>query len=449
MAAATRTVEDVLRAGGFTRFHRRIVLLTGFAWTFVAFEIINISFVLGNVFRTFGIAQDSLLYFLITSATLGGSFVGSLFLGRLSDTRGRRTIFLGSILWYSVFTAITALSWDPWSMFTFRALAGIGLGGMLVVDPSILSEFLPPQSRGRFMVLLDFFWPIGFLLAILFWWVFIVQGVTVGGIESWRVLFVVAAFPAFVAFLARLTIPESPFYYARHGKLTEAANVLERMTGTKVDAASLAKEQVVPRAPIMALFGRGLARRTVVTLVVWMALNFSYYGLFLDLPFALGTFQNEVATDVGLTALFFIVSAVAQFPGYLASMILVDRWGRKWTLALFLILGGVSGFAFATATGVPLLFASLAFVSFFNLGAWGAVYAYTPELFPTQYRATGFGMGETIGKLISIAGPVMFGYMYGQTGGVFAPLAAIAGVMAIGGVFLAAVGPETKGTTFT
>ena len=448
MATATRTVEDVLRERGFAPFHRRVVLLTGFAWTFVAFEIINISFVLGNVFTTFGIASGSLLYFLITSGTLIGSFLGSLFLGRLSDTHGRRTIFLGSILWYSLFTALTALSWDPWSMFSFRVLAGVGLGGMLVVDPSILSEFLPPQSRGRFMVLLDFFWPIGFLLAILFWWVFIIQGVTVGGIESWRILFVVAAFPAFIAFLARLTIPESPFYYARHGKLPEAAAVLTRITGSPVDPASLSREQAVPRAPIGALFTGRLARRSVVTLVVWTALNFSYYGLFLDLPFALSTFKNQVATDVGLTALFFITSALAQFPGYLASMILVERWGRKRTLALFLILGGVSGFAFATASGVPLLFASLALVSFFNLGAWGAVYAYTPELFPTQYRATGFAMGETVGKLTSIFGPILFGAMYASTGGVVAPLAAIAGVMAVGGLFLAALGPETKGQTF-
>ena len=447
-ATATRTVEDVLRETGFTPFHRRVVFLTGFAWTFVAFEIVNISFVLGNVFQTFGVAQDSLLYFLINSATLGGSFVGSLILGRLSDTRGRRAIFLGSILWYSVFTAVTAASWDPWSMFTFRVLSGIGLGGMLVVDPSILSEFLPPQSRGRFMVLLDFFWPVGFLLAILFWWVFIVQGVTVGGLDSWRVLFVVAAFPAFIAFLARLTLPESPFYYARHGRLKEAAGVLERISGRPVDPVSLSREQAVPRAPLSALFESKLARRSVVTLVVWAALNFSYYGLFLDLPFALGTFQNDVATDVSLTALFFVVSAVAQFPGYLASMVLVERWGRKRTLALFLVLGGVSGLAFATATGVPLLFASLAFVSFFNLGAWGAVYAYTPELFPTQYRATGFGMGETVGKLVSIAGPILFGAMYAGTGGVVAPLAVIAGVMAAGGLFLAGLGPETKGQAF-
>ena len=447
MATATRTVEDVLRTRGFAPFHRRIVLLTGFAWTFVAFEIINIPFVLPSAFGTFGVASGTLISFLITSATLIGSFLGSLFLGRLADLRGRRTIFLASILWYSVFTGLTAASWDPWSMFSLRLLAGLGIGGMLVVDPAILSEFLPPQARGRFMVLLDFFWPIGFLVAILFWWVFIVQGVTFLGLASWRALFIVASFPALAAFVGRLAIPESPLYYARRGRLRDAANVLVRVTGTSVDESSLTQEKPVPRAPVSALFSGHLARRSAVTLAVWIALNFSYYGLFLDLPFALAGYQ-AIQGDVGLVALFFVASALAQFPGYLASMLLVDRWGRKRTLALFLILGGVSGFAFATATTVPVLFSSLAFVSFFNLGAWGAVYPYTSELFPTQYRALGFGLGETVGKLVAISGPLIFFYLYVGTNSLVAPLIAIAVVMALGGLFLAGVGPETKGEVF-
>ena len=444
MSAGTPTVEDVLREGGFTSFHRRVVLLTGFAWTFVAFEIIVIGFVLPAIFAEFGLtpATNPILYFLVASATLIGSFVGSLVLGRVADDRGRRTVFLTSILWYSGFTALTALAWDPWSVFGFRLLAGLGLGGMLVVDPSMLSEFLPPQSRGRFMVLLDFFWPIGFLLAIAFWWVFIIQG---GG--QWRLLFVAAAFPAFVAFLARTSVPESPFYFARHGRLEEAAGVLRRVTGSDLDAASLSREQAIPRAPVAALFRGTLLRRSAVTIVVWIALNFSYYGLFLSLPFALPVF-GAVGSDVGLLARFFVVSALAQFPGYGASMYLVDAWGRKRTLALFLILGGVSGYFFATATELATLFVSLALVSFFNLGAWGAVYPYTSELFPTQYRATGFGMAEGVGKITAILGPVIFGTLYASTGGIIAPLTAIAAVMALGGGVLAGIGPETKGQAF-
>lgn len=445
MEAGTRTVEEVLRQGGFTAFHRRLVLLTGFAWTFVAFEIILIGFVLPAIFAEFGLtpANNPILYFLVASATLMGSFIGSLILGRLADARGRRMVFLTSILWYSVFTALTALAWDPWSVFGFRLLAGLGLGGILVVDPSMLSEFLPPQSRGRFMVLLDFFWPIGFLLAIAFWWIFIIQG---GG--QWRLLFVVAAFPAFIAFLARITVPESPFYYARHGRLGEAADVLKRITASEVHESSLSREQIIPRAPVAALFGGSLLRRSTVTVIVWVALNFSYYGLFLSLPFALPVF-GAVGSDVGLLARFFVVSAFAQFPGYLVSMYLVEKWGRKRTLALFLILGGVSGYVFATASQLTTLFVSLAFVSFFNLGAWGAVYPYTSELFPTQYRATGFGLAEGVGKITAIMGPVIFGALYASTGGIIAPLTAIAVVMALGGVVLAGIGPETKGQVFS
>lgn len=444
MVAATRSVEDVLREGGFTPFHRRVVLVTGVAWTFVAFEIILIGFVLPAIFSEFGLTPTSNpnLYFLVASGTLIGSFIGSVILGRLADHRGRRTVFLTSILWYSAFTALTAVAWDPWSVLGFRVLAGIGLGGMLVVDPSILSEFLPPQSRGRFMVLLDFFWPIGFLLAIAFWWIFIVQGS-----GQWRPLFVVAAFPAFIAFLARVSVPESPFYFARHGRLDEAAGVLRRVTGSDISASMLSKERTIPRAAVGALFQGTLLRRSAVTIVVWIALNFSYYGLFLSLPFALPVF-GAVGSDVGLLATFFIVSALAQFPGYLASMFLVESWGRKRTLAAFLLLGGVSGYFFATATELWTLFVSLALVSFFNLGAWGAVYPYTSELFPTQYRATGFGMAEGVGKITAILGPVLFGALYASTGGIIAPLTAIAIVMVLGGILLAGIGPETKGEAF-
>jgi len=445
VAVGTRTVEDVLREGGFTRFHRRVVLLTGFAWTFVAFEIIVIGFVLPAIFAEFGLTAEGspLLYGLVTAATLMGSFVGSVVLGRFADARGRRRIFLTSILWYSAFTAITALAWDPWSVFAFRFLAGIGLGGMLVVDPAILSEFLPPQSRGRFMVLLDFFWPIGFLLAIGFWWVFIIQG---GG--QWRLLFLVAAFPAFLAFLARFLIPESPFYFARHGRLDAAAGVLTRVTGRTVEASTLSPEQAVRRAPVAALFRGRLLRRSVVTILAWIALNVSYYGLFLWLPFALPAFGVVDFSDPTVLAGFFIASALAQFPGYGASMYLVEAWGRKRTLALFLILGGISGYAFATATNLLTLFVSLMFVSFFNLGAWGAVYPYTSELFPTEYRATGFGMAEGVGKTMAILGPVIFAALFAYTGGLLLPLSFIAVVMALGGLVVAALGPETKGLAF-
>jgi len=456
VAGETRTVEQVLRDGGFTGFHRRVVAITGFAWTFVAFEIILIGLVLPVVGADFGIfdlatftATNPLQYGLVVSATLIGSFAGSLGLGRAADRIGRRPVFVVCVLWYSVFTALTALSFDTASLFTFRLLAGLGLGGMLVVDPSLLSEYLPPQDRGRFMVFLDFFWPAGFLLAIAFWWAFIVQ---LGG--AWRLLFLVAAFPAFIAFLFRATVPESPYFLARKGRLEDASRVLETISGRPTDPSTIAQERVVARAPVADLFRDQLRRRTGVTIAVWIALNFSYYGLFLWLPVALAGFQIVDFSDPATLALFLVVSALAQFPGYATSMLLVDRWGRKKTLATFLVLGGISGFLLATATNFTTLILGLILVSFFNLGAWGAVYPYTSELFPTQYRATGFGVAEGVGKVTAILGPVVFGLLLVYGGGstnpqaIILPLSLIAAVMVFGGAVAAGLGPETKGAAF-
>ncbi|TLZ98165.1 MAG: MFS transporter [Methanobacteriota archaeon] len=451
VVGATRTVEDVLRGGGFTSFHRRVVLITGFAWTFVAFEIILISLVLPVIGSEFGIfdlgtftPRDPFAYGAVAAATLVGSLIGSLTLGRLSDARGRRFLFQASVLSYSAFTALTALSFNVPSLFLLRMLAGVGLGGLLVIDPAILSEYLPPQHRGRYMVLLDFFWPAGFLVAIAFWYVFVIQ---LGG--AWRLLFVAAAFPAFIAFLFRRTIPESPFYLARQGRLQEASSVLRTVARTEVSSAELAAEPAIPRAPVSALFRGDLLRRAIVTIGVWIALNFSYYGLFLWLPPALAGFGIVNFGNPNTLALFLVFSALAQFPGYAASFLLVDRWGRKRTLALFLILGGLSGYVFATARDFWTLVVGLFFVSFFNLGAWGAVYPYTSELFPTQYRATGFGLAEGVGKVTAVLAPLVFAGLYATTGGVLWPLTSVAVLMLAGGLIAAAFGPETKGASFT
>jgi len=451
MAIATRTVEEVLREGGFTAFHRRIVVITGFAWTFVAFEIIVIGLVLPFIGAEFGIFDlatftptDPLRYGAVASATLLGSFVGSVVLGRLADARGRRSLFQASVVVYSVFTAVSAVSFNTESLFLLRFLAGLGLGGMLVIDPALLAEYLPPKSRGRFMVFLDFFWPGGFLLAIGFWYLFIVQ---LGG--AWRLLFLAAAFPAFLAYLFRRTVPESPYYLARQGRLEEAAAVLRRVSGRAVAAADIASEPAVLRAPVGALFRGDLLRRTAVTIGVWVALNFSYYGLFLWLPPALAGFGIANFADPNVLASFLVISALAQFPGYGASMLLVERWGRKRTLALFLILGGVSGYVFATARDFWTLVLGLVFVSFFNLGAWGAVYPYTAELFPTQYRATGFGVAEGVGKVTAVLAPIAFAALFAYSSGVVWPLTAVAVLMLLGGAIAAVFGPETKNQTFT
>ena len=427
-------VEDVLRRGGFTSFHRRAVAVTGFAWTFVAMEILLVGFTV-PVFKSIWGLSGSFAGWIAASA-LAGSLVGSVVLGRLSDQIGRRRIFLGAILWYAIFTALTALAWGPGALSAFRFLAGIGLGGMLVVDPSMLAEYLPPQKRGRFLVFLDFFWPVGLLLATGLSWIFLVQ---VGGDWGWRWLFLAASFPAFLAFVARLSLPESPYYLAKEGRLDEAAEVLHEITGQEVSADELESPEET-RSSVRELVSARLRSTSGLIVLVWIALNISYYGLFLWLPFVL---QGEQKFSVNVYLLL-TFSALSQFPGYAASIWLVERIGRKPTLALFLALGGVSALTFALADTAPVYIAALFFVGFFNLGAWGAVYPYTSELFPTRLRSSAFGMVEGFGKGAAIGGPYLFGALIDWTGGTVWSLIFIAAVMALGAVVVL-FGRETRG----
>ncbi len=435
-AAAPLDVEDVLRAGGFTRFHRKAVAVTGFAWTFVAMEILLVGFTV-PLFTALWDLSGSFAGWIAASA-LAGSLVGSLTLGRVADRIGRRQIFLASILWYAVFTALTALAWGPGAVSAFRFLAGIGLGALLVVDPSMLAEYLPPQRRGRFLVFLDFFWPVGLLVATGLSWLFLEQ---VGGDWGWRYLFLVASFPAFLAFVARLSLPESPYFLARRGRKIEAARVLTGITGKPVSPESL---EAAPEASssVTELAGAPLRRSAVLIVAVWIALNISYYGLFLWLPFVLAGDAYEL--DVYLLL---ALSALSQFPGYAAAIWLVEAWGRRRTLAVFLVLGGLSAFAFALADSTPVYVAALFFVGFFNLGAWGAVYPYTSELFPTRLRSTAFGLVEGVGKGAAIGGPYLFGYLLDVTGDTVWSLAFVALVMIAGGLVVLA-GRETRGARF-
>ena len=212
-----RDVEDVLRERGMTPFHRKAVIVTGVAWTFVAMEILLIGFVVPIFDNLWNLNGRTLG--LVTSAALAGSLVGSLTLGRLADRIGRRQIF--PVL-------------DP----LVRALHGADRGGVgPVVGDDVplpgrprsrrdarrrpvdaLKEYLPPQRRGRFLVFLDFWWPVGLLLATGLAYIFLGPTFDRFGDDSWRYLFLAAAFPAFLAFLVRRTLPESPYFLARRGR---------------------------------------------------------------------------------------------------------------------------------------------------------------------------------------------------------------------------------------
>jgi putative MFS transporter len=429
-------IEEILDVEKITPSQRNVLWIARFSWAFVAMEIIIISFTLSLFEKIFNLREFE--KGLLASASLIGNIIGAVVFGRFSDRIGRRPLFQITLLWYSIFTALTAVSNTFYELFILRVLAGIGLGGMLVIDPALLSEFLPPKKRGKLMVSLDLFWPIGSFIALLLSYMFLelLNG-------NWRGLFLAAAFPAFIVALFRLLVPESPFFLAKTGKIEEAASVLFKLTGKNVNSESItfAIEEKGSYSELFTLY----KKRVIAMLAAWTSLNYTYYGLFLWLP----TVLNILALYGNNIWFFLALAFLFQLPGYLSAMFLVEIWGRKRTLTVYLLLSGITGITMGLFTNDVLLFTlSMLLVSFFNLGAWGSVYPFTSELYPTKLRGKSFGLAEGIGKVIAVIAPLIFGALYQITGTVNVPLIVTMTVAIIGAIIVLIFAPETKKLIF-
>ncbi|HEY3343098.1 MAG TPA: MFS transporter, partial [Anaerolineae bacterium] len=189
------------------------------------------------------------------------------------------------------------------------------------------------------------------------------------------------------------------------------------------------------------------SRRTVMLWALWFAMSFSYYGIFTWMP---GLLRSK-GFDLSQTFLLNLIISVFQIPGYFSAAYLVDRWGRKSTLVVFLLLNAVGAFFFAEQglSAQPNVVSILvwgAVMAFFNLGAWGIVYTYTPELYPTRLRGTGSGFAAAIGRLGGVIGPYAVGSMLAAfSGSQYAVFITFTIILIIGGIVVFALGEETKG----
>jgi putative MFS transporter len=334
--------------------------------------------------------------------------------GLWADRIGRRSVFALTLLVYGVATGVSALAWSVGSLLVIRFFVGLGLGAELPVASTLVSEFAPPRIRGRIIVLLEAFWAVGWTIAALIGY-FVVPA----GDNGWRWALAIGAVPALYAAVVRLGLPESVRFLESQGRHDEAERTVRRFERSAALAPAAAPaapaapaadsappstpSQAAPAPPrIGALWSAGLRRRTAALWLVWFCVNFSYYGAFIWLPTLLVADGFSLVRSFGFT----LVITLAQLPGYAAAAILVETWGRRSTLATFLVGSAIAAAIFAGASSVPMVLVGGCLLSFFNLGAWGALYAVTPEIYPTWLRATGSGWAAGVGRIASVLAPL-------------------------------------------
>jgi putative MFS transporter len=435
-----------------SRFHYRLLLLSGLGWLFDAMDTGLLSFVLARLKVEWHLTPDQVA--LTGSASMLGMLLGGALSGSLADRFGRKAMFQTTLVLFSVATGLCALSWNLPSLLALRLLVGIGLGGELPVAASLVSEFAPARHRGRLVVLLESFWAFGWAAAAIIAASMSRWAEGRGVPFPWRWAFLIGALPALYVLVLRRSLPESPRFLLAHGRLAEAAAIVASIETAGGSAAAADPGQEVALEPETEpirparpadLFAAGIRRRTVMLWSLWFAMAYSYYGIFIWLPTLLGNRGLTMARSFSFT----LYITLAQIPGYFAAAWLVERIGRKRTLVPFMLLCAVSSYFFGSAATNAELILWGALVSFFNLGAWGVTYGYTPELYPTRLRGTGAGWAAAFGRSGAILAPIMVGRITGAWGhdGFSVVFLMFAAVLAAGAVVVAVLGEETRGRT--
>jgi SHS family lactate transporter-like MFS transporter len=323
-----------------------------------------------------------------------------------------------SILWYSLFAFFGGFSTSYRMLFLFRALFGIGMGGVWAAGMPLAIEHWPPRLRGTVSGMLQSGYSTGFMLSA-FVYQFVYPLVSHRADFGWRVMLWIGILPALLVLWIMSRVTESPVWLAR-----------QRQTGGSPAADAL---------PLARLFSPELLATTIHTSLVMAAYLCFYYSItfwYPTLVAALGraTLPYLVALNFGAIVGNLIWGRLSETAAGRRGAATISSAGGVLLIPLFLF----------TSTTAPLLAGAL-LMGIFGVGNFGLVPGYLNERFPTAARAAGAGFAYHLGAAASSLMPFVVGAM--QDRGI-ALRAAMAGCIAITGaliVVLIWLGPETRG----
>lgn len=203
--------------------HTRIALALGVGWMLDAFEVQIIGSVIPGI-QEFGLSSAQSVWMNVIWFT--GIARGALFFGFLADKVGRRKLFVGTLLMYSVPAVLTATAQNYWMFVFFRFITALGVGGEYSAVSSAMSEFMPARSRGKSNALVMNFWAVGGILAS------VISILVIATLDlTWRYTLLFGVVSAAYGLVARRIIPKSPRWLESKGQLAEADRVIEEITG--------------------------------------------------------------------------------------------------------------------------------------------------------------------------------------------------------------------------
>ncbi len=419
-----------------------------------------------------------------TSIFIAGWATGGLIFGILGDRIGRARTMIITILVYSLFTGLSALSQNVIDFSLYRFLTGLGVGGEFAVGVSLVAEIMPNRARPYALALLQALSAIGNIsAAIINWQLGLAQ--EQGLVESpWRIMFMIGALPALLALLirGRLKEPEQWQKVSHAGAVQKKLGSYSELFSDPVLRKHAILGLILACSGVVGLWAVGFYTPDLTLKVMRKQVATQIYDEQIaqaksskasvdelqqlrDLEANAKTSRVEIPSELKATAgevgkvikgrlafwqsMTSIAVNVGAFLGMFGFGLLSQRIGRRPTFAIAFVAAFISTVTvFATLQEFWQIFVFVPIMGFCQLSLFGGYAIYFPELFPTRLRSTGTSFCYNVGRFVAATGPLVLTALLFAFNNKFEPLRWAGGTMCL--VFLVGLVvlpflPETRG----
>jgi putative MFS transporter len=420
-------------------FHKVMLVALSFAYFFEFADINTFATTAPKLIKLWGLTVNQIAY--VTSLSFAGMFVGSVVAGWIADRWGRKRALVMTTLFFSVFSLLSAFTWDVVSLGACRVLTSAGLSAMTVVAVIYLNEMYPAAVRGKYQAYAIVIGICGTPATNL-----IASAVVPLSDWSWRLVYLWGSLGMLALFMTR-RLTESPRWYESRGDYARAdaalrdieAQVAAEKGPLPEPAAWMQDEAHVTRAPLRLLLQKRYLGPTLLLTVLWVTQTIGFFGYSSWAPTLLSKQGFSVESSIFYVAL---TTVGAPLGSFLAALV-TDRFERKWCLVVFGTAIAICGLLYGL-TFNPILIVVFGFlVNLIERGFTALAYAYSPELFDIRGRSLGTGVSYGLGRLSNAAGPLIIAALY-TSSGYHSVFFFIAGTWLFGAVTLAIFGPRTR-----
>ena len=422
-------------------FHAKILIVAALSLLFDTLDTAVTGFVLASLRTTWHF--DAKTIGVVSAVGLSGYLVGSAICGFVADHIGRKKTILFTLILYSIFSAWRGLS-NTIGVFAFlNFFTWFFVGAESSTVPPYLAELWPAGTRGKLVGWMMAFFGAGIALSPV-WALLIIP--TLG----WRwTLFLTAPF-ALIGGVMRWVLPESPRWLIRAGRSSDAETVLLRIEAEVSKPTGQLLAPIIPgrsgeevstrRADPRELLGPAYRSITLMLWAAWFAEYGVLYTYQIFLPTILAAEGRSIVKSFGYSVV--IYSSV--MPGYVLGGYVVEWLDRKYTILISFVAIAAFGTLFGHSQSPAHIMTFAGSTVFFLSVGSTAIYTYTPELHPTEIRATAMGIASAWGRVGAVTMLLVFGRFFATLGQSLLFLL-IDPVLIIAAIVVLCFGPSTRG----